>query len=114
MLYNLLTTYSDTYSFLNFFNFLTVRTGLAVLTAMIVVFLIGEKFINYFSTKKITNPIRSDGPENHLIKKIGTPTMGGVLILIGLFTGVLLWGDLYNPYNWLLIFITFFWCIRSF
>ena len=45
MLYNLLTTYSDTYSFLNFFNFLTVRTGLAVLTAMIVVFLIGEKFI---------------------------------------------------------------------
>tara|TARA_Y100000591_G_scaffold332350_1_gene369334 strand:- start:8573 stop:9658 length:1086 start_codon:yes stop_codon:yes gene_type:complete len=107
MLYNLLTNYSDTYSFLNFFNFLTVRTGLAVLTAMIIVFLIGDKFINYFSTKKITNPIRSDGPEDHLIKKIGTPTMGGVLILIGLFTGVFLWADLYNPYNWLLIFITF-------
>ena len=107
MLYNLLTNYSDTYSFLNFFNFLTVRTGLAIITAMIVVFLIGDKFINYFSTKKITNPIRSDGPENHLIKKIGTPTMGGVLILIGLFSGVFLWADLYNPYNWLLIFITF-------
>ena len=107
MLYNLLTNYSDTYSFLNFFNFLTVRTGLAIITAMIVVFLIGDKFINYFSTKKITNPIRSDGPENHLIKKIGTPTMGGVLILIGLFAGVFLWADLYNPYNWLLIFITF-------
>ncbi len=107
MLYNLLTNYSDTYSFLNFFNFLTVRTGLAVLTAMIIVFLIGDKFINYFSTKKITNPIRSDGPEDHLIKKIGTPTMGGVLILIGLFTGVFIWADLYNPYNWLLIFITF-------
>ena len=107
MLYNLLTNYSDTYSFLNFFNFLTVRTGLAIITAMIVVFLIGDKFINYFSTKKITNPIRSDGPENHIIKKIGTPTMGGVLILIGLFVGVFLWADLYNPYNWLLIFITF-------
>ena len=107
MLYNLLTNYSDTYSFLNFFNFLTVRTGLATITSMIVVFLIGDKFINYFSTKKITNPIRSDGPENHLIKKIGTPTMGGVLILIGLFSGVFLWADLYNPYNWLLIFITF-------
>tara|TARA_B100001540_G_scaffold227163_1_gene201359 strand:+ start:5745 stop:6830 length:1086 start_codon:yes stop_codon:yes gene_type:complete len=107
MLYNLLTNYSDTYSFLNFFNFLTVRTGLAVITAMVIVFLIGDKFINYFSTKKITNPIRSDGPENHLIKKIGTPTMGGVLILIGLFAGVFLWADLYNPYNWLLIFITF-------
>ncbi len=107
MLYNLLTNYSDTYSFLNFFNFLTVRTGLAIITAMIVVFLIGDKFISYFSTKKITNPIRSDGPKNHLIKKIGTPTMGGVLILIGLFSGVFLWADLYNPYNWLLIFITF-------
>ena len=107
MLYNLLTNYSDTYSFLNFFNFLTVRTGLAIITAMIIVFLIGDKFINFFSTNKFTNPIRPDGPEDHIIKKIGTPTMGGVLILIGLFSGVFLWSDLNNPYNWLLIFITF-------
>ena len=107
MLYNILTNYSDTYSFLNLFDFLTVRTGLAVITSMLIVFLIGDKFINYFSTKKITNPIRLDGPEDHLIKKIGTPTMGGVLILLGLFAGVFLWSDLYNPYNWLLIFITF-------
>ena len=107
MLYNLLTNYSDTYSFLNFFNFLTVRTGLAVITSMVIVFLIGDKFINYFSFKNITNPIRSDGPEDHLVKKIGTPTMGGVLILIGLFSGVFLWADLSNAYNWVLIFITF-------
>ena len=107
MLYNLLVNYSDTYSFLNFFNFLTVRTGLAVITSMVIVFLIGDKFIKYFSTKNITNPIRLDGPKDHIIKKIGTPTMGGVLILIGLFAGVFLWSDLYNPYNWLLIFITF-------
>ena len=107
MLYNLLTSYSDTYSFLNFFEFLTVRTGLAVITAMLIVFLIGDKFIIYFSTKKITNPIRTDGPKDHLIKKIGTPTMGGLLILIGLFSGVFLWSDLKNPYNWLIIFITF-------
>ena len=73
---------------------------------MIIVFLIGDKFISIFSSKKFTNPIRSDGPQDHLIKKIGTPTMGGVLILIGLFTGVFLWADLNNPYNWLLIFIT--------
>ena len=98
MLYNLLTSYSDTYSFLNFFNFLTVRTGLAVITAMMIVFLIGDKFITYLSTKKITNPIRTDGPEGHLIKKIGTPTMGGLLILIGLFSGVFLWSDLKNSY----------------
>ena len=107
MLYNLLIKYSATYSFFNFFNFLTVRSGLAVITSMIIVFIIGERFINFFSTKKITNPIRLDGPEEHLIKKIGTPTMGGVLILIGLFAGVFLWSDLFNPYNWLLIFITF-------
>ena len=107
MLYNLLTSYSDTYSFLNFFNFLTVRTGLATITAMLVVFLIGDKFISYFSIKKIINPIRTDGPEDHLIKKIGTPTMGGLLILFGLFAGVFLWSDFKNPYNWLLIFITF-------
>ena len=107
MLYNILTSYSDTYSFLNFFNFLTVRTGFAIITAMVVVFLIGDKFINFFSSKQLTNPIRSDGPEDHLIKKIGTPTMGGLLILIGLFFGVILWADLKNPYNWILIFITF-------
>ena len=52
MLYNLLINYSDTYSFLNFFNFLTVRTGLAVITSMVIVFLIGDKFINYFSNQK--------------------------------------------------------------
>ena len=106
MLYSLFSSLVDIFSFFNVFKFLTVRTGLAVITAMVIVFLIGDKFINYFSSKKITNPIRSDGPEDHLIKKIGTPTMGGVLILIGLFAGVFLWADLLNPYNWLLIFIT--------
>ena len=74
---------------------------------MLIVFLIGDKFINYFSTKKLLIPSDWMDLEDHLIKKIGTPTMGGVLILIGLFAGVFLWSDLYNPYNWLLIFITF-------
>ena len=107
MLYNILVNYSENHTILNIFNFLTVRTGLAIITSMIIVFLIGDKFIDYFSVKNIKNPIRSDGPKEHLIKKIGTPTMGGVLILIGLFSGVFLWADLFNPYNWLLIFITF-------
>ena len=48
--------------------------------------------------------VREDGPKSHF-KKTGTPTMGGVLILIGLFSGILLWGDLFNPYIWFLIFI---------
>tara|TARA_B100000242_G_scaffold94729_1_gene64695 strand:- start:5166 stop:6164 length:999 start_codon:yes stop_codon:yes gene_type:complete len=76
-----------------------------MITSMVVVFAIGSPFINYFSRKQIHNPIREDGPEDHIIKKIGTPTMGGVLILIGLFSGILLWSDLNNPFNWFLIFI---------
>tara|TARA_B100001250_G_scaffold327161_1_gene291304 strand:- start:104 stop:1090 length:987 start_codon:yes stop_codon:yes gene_type:complete len=72
---------------------------------MIVVFLVGNPLINYFSAKQIHNPIRNDGPSEHIVKKIGTPTMGGLMILLGVFSGVLLWGDLKNPYNWFLIYI---------
>ena len=75
---------------LNVFKYLTVRTGLAVFTSMFVVFIIGTPFIKFFSTKQILDPIREDGPDQHIIKKIGTPTMGGVLILIGLFAARLL------------------------
>ena len=95
----------DSYTFLNVFKYLTVRTGLAMFTSMLVVFFIGNPIITYFSSKKIHDPIRDDGPSEHIIKKIGTPTMGGVLILLGLFSGILLWGDLNNHYNWFLIFI---------
>ena len=105
MIYSFLISLIDTFSFLNVFKYLTVRTGLAMFTSMLVVFIIGTPFINFFLKKQIHEPIREDGPENHIIKKIGTPTMGGVLILIGLFSGVLLWSDLTNPFNWFLIFI---------
>ena len=105
MLYKLILNYVDIFSFLNVFKYLTVRTGLAMFTSMLVVFLIGTPFINFFSARQIINPIREDGPDEHIIKKIGTPTMGGVLILVGLFSGILLWGNLSNPYIWVLIFI---------
>ena len=105
MLYSFFISLIDNYSFFNVFKYLTVRTGLSMITSMVVVFTIGSPFINYFSRKQIHNPIREDGPEDHIIKKIGTPTMGGVLILIGLFSGILLWSDLNNPFNWFLIFI---------
>ena len=105
MLYSLFSNLVENYSFLNVFKYLTVRTGLSMFTSMVIVFLVGPKIIKYFSSKKIHNPIRSDGPTEHIIKKIGTPTMGGVMILIGIFSGVLLWSDLNNPYNWFLIFI---------
>ena len=105
MLYKLILNYVDIFSFLNVFKYLTVRTGLAMFTSMLVVFLIGTPFINFFSARQIINPIREDGPDQHIIKKIGTPTMGGVLILLGLFSSILLWGNLSSPYIWVLIFI---------
>ena len=107
MLYHLFTSLIEEYSFLNIFTYLTVRTGLEMFTAMLVIFVIGTPFINFFSKKQIHDPIRKDGPEKHILKKIGTPTMGGVLILIGLFSGILLWSDLKNSFNWFLIFIVF-------
>jgi len=105
MLYSLLVSLIESYSFLNVFKYLTVRTGLAMFTSLIVVFIIGSPFINFFTSKKIHDPIRNDGPSEHIVNKIGTPTMGGLLILAGLFTGTFLWGDLTNPYMWFLIFI---------
>ena len=105
MLYKLILNYVDIFSFLNVFKYLTVRTGLAMFTSMLVVFVIGTPFINFFSARQIINPIREDGPDEHIIKKIGTPTMGGVLILAGLFSSILLWGNLSSPYIWVLIFI---------
>ena len=105
MLYSLISELIDQYSFLNVFKYLTFRTGLAMFTSMIVVLLIGTPFIKYFSARKILDPIREDGPTDHIIKKIGTPTMGGVLILLGLFSGLILWGDLTNYYIWFLFFI---------
>ncbi len=105
MLYKFILNYVDIFSALNVFKYLTVRTGLSMFTSMFVVLLIGTPFINFFSMKHITNPIRNDGPDDHIVKKIGTPTMGGLLILIGIFSAVLLWCDLSSPYIWVLIFI---------
>ncbi len=105
MLFSLFSNLVDIFSFFNVFKYLTVRTGLSTFTSMLVVFIVGNPLINYFSLRQIHNPIREDGPSEHIVKKIGTPTMGGLMILLGVFSGVLLWGDLSNPYNWFLIYI---------
>ena len=83
MLYQFLLNFVDTFSFLNVFKYLTFRTGLSLMSSMIIVFLIGGPFIRFIESRKITGPIRDDGPIGHIVKKVGTPTMGGVLILIG-------------------------------
>ena len=96
MLFHFLTSLIDQYSFLNVFKYLTFRTGLSVITSLVVVFIIGAPLIKIFSEKMITGPIRQDGPIDHIVKKSGTPTMGGVIILLGLLISVLCWADLSN------------------
>ena len=105
MLYNFILNFVDSFTFLNVFKYLTVRTGLAMFTSMFVVFLIGTPFIIFCSSRQIINPIREDGPDEHIIKKIGTPTMGGVLLIIGLYSGVFMWCNLSNPSIWTSIFV---------
>ena len=97
MLYNFLITLVDQFSALNVFRYLTFRTGLSVISSMAIVFLIGGPFIRFIELHKITGPIREDGPIDHIVKKVGTPTMGGVLILIGILFGTLLWYPFRNP-----------------
>ena len=105
MLYSFLVSLIDQFSGLNVFRYLTFRTGLAVISSMGIVFLIGGTFIRFIEQHKITGPIREDGPIDHIVKKVGTPTMGGVLILVGILFGTLLWADLKNSYIWVLLFV---------
>ena len=105
MLYNFLISLIDQFSALNVFRYLTFRTGLSLMSSMMIVFLIGGPFIKFIQSHKITGPIREDGPTEHIIKKVGTPTMGGLLILIGILSGTLLWADLNNSYIWFLLIV---------
>ena len=105
MLYSFLISLIDNFSALNVFRYLTFRTGLSVMSSMMIVFLIGGTFIRFIESHKITGPIREDGPIDHIVKKVGTPTMGGLLILIGILFGTLLWADLSNSYVWVLLVV---------
>ena len=105
MLYSFLISLVEQFSALNVFRYLTFRTGLSLMSSMTIVFLIGGPFIKFIESRKITGPIRDDGPIGHIVKKVGTPTMGGVLILIGIIFGTLLWADLKNSYIWVLLLV---------
>ena len=106
MLFHLFTSLIEQYSFFNVFKYLTFRTGLSVMTSLVVVFIIGGPLIKIFSEKMITGPIRQDGPIDHIVNKTGTPTMGGVIIILGILSSTLLWADLRNIYVWTLIFVS--------
>lgn len=104
MLYNLFTPLSSDFPILNLFWYLTFRTGGAIITALVISFLLGPYTINLLKKKqKRGQPIRKDGPETHLLTKRGTPTMGGVLILTALVVSTLLWANLTNPYVWIVV-----------
>lgn len=107
MLYNLLVPLADQVGPLNVFRYITFRSGGAVVTALLISFMFGERIIAWLRrTQKEGQPIRPDGPESHLITKKGTPTMGGVLILLAVAVSTLLWADLSNGYVWAVLIVT--------
>ena len=89
----------------NVFSYITLRTVLAVLTAMVIAFVIGPKMIRKLTAYKIGQAVRDDGPKSHLVKA-GTPTMGGALILMSIVLTTLLWADLSNRYIWVVLLTT--------
>ena len=92
---------------LNVFRYQTFRAGGAVITALAVAMLCGPAIIRWLKTKQPGGqPIRTDGPESHIITKAGTPTMGGVMILLGIAVATLLWADLRDQYVWVALFVT--------
>jgi phospho-N-acetylmuramoyl-pentapeptide-transferase len=105
MFYTFLAPLSEQFQLFNVFNYLTFRTGGALMTAFVIAVIMGEPFIRWLKTKG-TQPIRDDGPESHIVAKAGTPTMGGFIILAALIGSALLWGDLSNQYLWVVLFVT--------
>jgi len=92
---------------LNLLRYLTFRTIMATATAQFVVVAMGSRFIRWMQARQGRGqPIRAEGIERHVIEKAGTPTMGGVMILAGLFAGALLWSDLGNVYVWAVLLVT--------
>ena len=94
--------YVNQYSFLNLFSFITFRVGASILTSLFFSLIFGQFIINKLSNIQPNGqPIRNDGPQNHIIKKAGTPTMGGVLIILSIFFSSVLWSDLQNNFIWI-------------
>ncbi|ADM09994.1 phospho-N-acetylmuramoyl-pentapeptide-transferase [Parvularcula bermudensis HTCC2503] len=107
MLYHLLTPFAEEIILFNVFNYITFRTGGALMTALLISFVIGPPLIRWMRVRQGKGqPIRTDGPQSHIIEKAGTPTMGGVLILLSVVIAVLLWAPLDNPYVWTVLGVT--------
>lgn len=105
MLYWLTEQLAETYGPFRVFQYLTLRAILGVLTALLIAFVVGPAMIRYLSRYNLGQPIRDDGPESHL-GKAGTPTMGGLLILVAIGAATLLWSDLRNRFVWVVLAVT--------
>src|SRR5271170_7684839 len=106
MLYNLLVPLASHFEPFNLFRYITFRSGGAVFTSLILSFYSGPKIIRWLKSKQSEGqPIRLDGPESHLLTKKGTPTMGGVMILLAVTVSTLLWADMTNPYVWIVLLV---------
>src|SRR3984885_4264914 len=106
MLFNLLAPFAHDFILFNLFRYITFRTGGALATSLIICFVFGPSIIRWLRAKQGEGqPIRTDGPETHLKKK-GTPTMGGLMILIAVVVSTLLWVELTDIYTWIVLFVT--------
>src|SRR2546428_12570523 len=102
-----LSAFSDTIGPLNVFRYITFRTGWAMFTSLMFVFLFGHSIIDQLRLKQgKAQPIRSAGPQSHLVTKKGTPTMGGLMMLFGLLVSTVLWANLTNRYVWIVLGVT--------
>ncbi len=105
MLYLLLSPFARDFILFNLFRYITFRTGAAFLTSLMLCFIFGPRIIRWLRAKQGDGqPIRDDGPETHLKKK-GTPTMGGLMILIAAIGSTLLWVDVANTFSWIVLFV---------
>jgi phospho-N-acetylmuramoyl-pentapeptide-transferase len=105
MLYDLLYPLSKYFTGFNLFKYITFRMAYATVTAMLISFIFGKLFIQMLKKYQVRESIRTDGPQTHLVKE-GTPTMGGLLILLSIIVPSVLWADLTNRYVQLILLVT--------
>jgi phospho-N-acetylmuramoyl-pentapeptide-transferase len=104
---NLLVPFADDFQLFNVFRYITFRTGGAIMTALVIAFVIGPGLIRWLKVRQGKGqPIREDGPQRHILEKKGTPTMGGLMILIAVTVSTILWADLRNLYVWIVLGVT--------
>ena len=100
MLYHLLFPLAEQYTLFNLFRYITFRAAGGMATAIIITFVMGPPIIRWLRVLRFGQVVRSEGPESHL-KKAGTPTMGGVMIIVATLVATVLWARLDNPYTWI-------------